>query len=70
MTDASKFYICPNLSYNSYFNGHYALVTPPDFSHITSANLTGQFTSMFGGCKALVNCPDLSNITKIGITSM
>ena len=65
MTDASKFYICPNLSYASYFSGHYALVSLPDFSHITSVN-ANQFNSMFNGCKALVDCPDLSNITIIG----
>lgn len=65
LTDASKFYICPNLSYKSYFEGHYALVSPPDFSHITSVNLTSQFNSMFSGCTALAECPDLSNITNV-----
>ena len=66
LTDASKFYICPNLKYGSYFEGHYALVSPPDFSHITSANLTSQFASMFSGCTSLRDCPDLSNITFVG----
>lgn len=70
LTDASKFYICPNLDYSSYFEGHYALVSPPDFSHITSVNVSSQFKSMFSGCTALVNCPDLSNVTKVGSFGM
>lgn len=65
VTDASAFYICPEVRYNSLFNGYYVLTAAPDMSHITSVG-ANQFNGMFSGCTALVNCPDLSNITIIG----